>query len=216
MGDGGIPRRRIAHGHHPHLSWHPVEIGESSPDRAVAQDPAQSCSDCDLRGRLRGNRSCCGIEKDFVDRRQLAKQPQERDEFRGRGRPHSAIQELRLELARSREQPRLLALSDAGQDMRRHLPRTRSGPRIGICGHISRVQHVRLEAQEGNDLWPHTRAHGPLAPVIEIGFKFQMDETIPKRTRHREMNAPLGGRIASSDHHPAIRQHILSQFAVEY
>ncbi len=56
----------------------------------------------------------------------------------------------------------------------------------------------------------------PLAPVVQVGFEFEMDETIPQRTRHREMDTPLGGRIAGGDDHPAIRQHILSEFAVEH
>ena len=43
-----------------------------------------------------------------------------------------------------------------------------------------------------------------------------MDKTIPQRPRHREMHAPLGGRIAGGDDHPAVRQHILSQFAVKH
>jgi hypothetical protein len=78
------------------------------------------------------------------------------------------------------------------------------------------VQQVRLEAQKGDDLRPHARAHGPLAPVVQVGFEFEMDKTIAQRPRHREMHATLRGRIAGGDDHPPVGQHVLAQFAVEH
>jgi len=75
------------------------------------------------------------------------------------------------------------------------------------------VQQVRLEAQKCDNLRSHARANSPLTPVIEVGFKFEVNEAIPQWPRHREVYAALGGRIAGGDDHPAVRQHILSQFA---
>ena len=77
------------------------------------------------------------------------------------------------------------------------------------------MQQVWLEAQKGDDLRSHARAHSPPTPVIEVGFEFQMDKSVAQRSRHREVYAPLGSRIAGGDDHPAVRQHILSQLAVE-
>ena len=75
------------------------EIAIPPPYRGVAQDPAQGGGNGDLRGRLRGKRGRRWVQKDFVDRRQLAKQPNESDKFRSRCRPHRSIEELRLKLA---------------------------------------------------------------------------------------------------------------------
>src|SRR5580658_3733959 len=117
MGYGGVPRRRVAHGHHSHLGRHPVEIRDSSPYRGVAQGSAQGGSNGDLRGRLRGKRRRRGVQKDFVDRRQLAKQPNESDKFRSRCQTHRSIQELRLKLAGPREKLRLLTTGDTAKHL---------------------------------------------------------------------------------------------------
>jgi hypothetical protein len=42
-----------------------------------------------------------------------------------------------------------------------------------------------------------------------------MNKAIPQRTRHREMHASLRGRIAGGNDYRAVRQHILSEFAIK-
>jgi hypothetical protein len=44
----------------------------------------------------------------------------------------------------------------------------------------------------------------------------KMDEPVPERRRHREMNATLGSWIAGGDHHSTIGKHVLAQLAVEH
>ena len=60
-----------------------------------------------------------------------------------------------------------------------------------------------------------TCADGPPAPVAQVGFEFEMDETIAQRPRHREMHAALRCRIAGGDDDPPIGEHVFAQFAVE-
>ena len=186
----------------------PTELSLNTLPRAVAM---AICADGSV-----GN--CCrrGIEQNFVDRRQLAKQPEESDKLRGRCRPHGSIQELRLKFAGPRQKLCLLAAGDAAKHLRGHLPGTRSRPGVGVRGRIRRVQKFRLEAQEGDDLGTDLSLDRPPAPVVEIRFKVQMHETVAQRSRHREVNAAFRGRIAGGDDDPAIGQHILAELSVEH
>ena len=43
-----------------------------------------------------------------------------------------------------------------------------------------------------------------------------MHETVAQRTRHGEVNATLGGRIAGGDDNPAIGQRIFAELPVEH
>jgi hypothetical protein len=215
VSDGGVPRRRVAHGYHPHLGRHPLEVGDSSPHRTVGEDPSQSGGDCDLGRRLardwRGRR----IEQYLVNRRQLAKEPQEGDQFRGGCRAHGSVEKLCLEFARPGEQARFPAVCDTGKDVRGHLPGTWRRPGIRIRGGVGRVQQFGPEAEEGDDLRADPRPDRPLRPVVEIRFEVEMHEPVAQRPRHGEVNAALRGRIACGDHNPAIRQHILAELPVQ-
>jgi hypothetical protein len=78
------------------------------------------------------------------------------------------------------------------------------------------MQKVRLEAEEGNDLGTDLSLDCPPAPVVEIRFKVQMNESVAQWPRHGEVNATLGGRIPGCDDNPAIGQHILAELPVQY
>ena len=61
---------------------------------------------------------------------------------------------------------------------------------------------------------PAFTAH--LRPVLEVRLEVEVDEAVAQRPRHREVHATLGGRIAGGDHHPAVRQTIFTELAIEH
>jgi hypothetical protein len=77
------------------------------------------------------------------------------------------------------------------------------------------VQESWFETQEGENLRADARLHGPFRPVFEIRSQVEMDEAVAQRPRHREVHAALRGGIAGRNHHPVIRQLVLTQLAIE-
>jgi hypothetical protein len=78
------------------------------------------------------------------------------------------------------------------------------------------VQQLWLEPKEGDDLRSNPSLGGPPAPVVQIGLEVEMNESIPQRPRHREMDTSLGGRIPRRDDDPSVRKHILPESAIQY
>src|ERR1700730_17572119 len=137
------------------------------------------------------------------------------DKFRSRSFAYRPIEELRLELAGPREQNRIPTFGGATKDIRGHLPGSRSGPGIRVGRRVSRVQQIRLEPQEGDDLRTDAGLDRPLAPIVQVGLKLEMHEPVTQRTRHRKVDATLRSRIAGGDDDPSFRQHVFAELAIK-
>ena len=147
VGDGGVPRRRVAHRHDAHLGRHTVQIFESPGHGVVGHGTPECRGDRDLRRGLRRKRGRLRVEQNFVNRRQLTEESQECNQFRCRRRSNCAVKQLRLELACAGKERGLLPASDPAQNIGSHLPGAGSGPGVGVRGGIGGMQEVRLETQ---------------------------------------------------------------------
>ena len=77
------------------------------------------------------------------------------------------------------------------------------------------MQQIRLEPQKGDDLRTNAGLDRPLAPVVQIGLKLEVNETVAQRSRHRKVDATLRGGIAGRDDHPSLRQYVLAKLAIK-
>src|SRR6266496_2398172 len=78
------------------------------------------------------------------------------------------------------------------------------------------MQQIRPEAKECDDFRPDPRLAGPDAPLAEIRFQGEMQETVEQGTGHGVADATLGGGIAGGQHRPSIRKPIIAQRAIEH
>lgn len=202
--NGSISHSGVAHSKHAHFGRHAIEITHAFGDGVVAQSPAKSRRNGDPgRGFIRQRRRV-GIQENFVDRRKLTEQAQECNQFRRCCRADGPLEQLGFNLRRSGKATTVLAARKSGQHVRSHLPGSRRGPGVYVGLRVSIVQESRFEAQESDDLRPDFGLHGPSAPVNEIGFEIEMDESVSQRPRHREVHTAVGGRITGCDHHPPL------------
>src|ERR1700739_4953937 len=215
MCNGPLAGCGVAHGQHTHLCRHSVEVTDPFRDRMVSECPPQGRGNRNLCRWLVGHRRCAGIEQDLVDRGQFPEEAQECDQLCRRRLPDGSLKQLGLDLGSARKETALLPARETTQDIRSHFPRAWGWPGVHVGRRVRIMEKRRLEAQKGDDLRSNPRLDGPFAPVQEVRLKIEMDEAVPQRSWHREMDASLRGGIAGGDHDPTIRESVLAELPVK-
>ncbi len=212
MGDRGVPRCRIAHGHHPHLGRHPSRDTHPLADRVSLNTLPRAVAIAICADGSSGPVPYPGLSRISANRRKLAEEPEESHKLRCVAACPMVPSRSCASISRSRCETASSVLRAMPQSTSRPSPRSAEWARRSVRGHVRVMQKCRLEAQEGNDLGPDAGLDRPPAPVLEIRLKVQMHEAIAQRPRHREVNTAIGGRIAGGDNSPAIGQRYSPSF----